>query len=279
LETDSLFDLRGKTAVITGAGGVLCSEIAMALATRGISVALLGRTLKNVQRVADEIGLAGGKAKAYACDVLDEDQLESTRVQVNSDFGSCDILINGAGGNNPQATTESDNYQEGSNDIRTFFNLPKSAFQETLELNLIGTLLPVKIFGQDMVKKESSSVINISSMSAINPLTKVPAYSGAKAAVNNLTQWLAVHFAPVNMRVNALAPGFFLTKQNKRLLTTEKGDLTARAEQIIDHTPMRRFGEPSDLSGTVVWLCSDASKFVTGIVVPIDGGFSAYGGV
>jgi len=279
LETDSLFDLRGKTAVITGAGGVLCSEIAMALAARGISVALLGRTLKNVQRVADEIGLAGGKAKAYACDVLDEDQLESTRVQVNSDFGSCDILINGAGGNNPQATTESTNYQEDSNDIRTFFNLPKSAFQETLELNLIGTLLPVKIFGQDMVKKESSSVINISSMSAINPLTKVPAYSGAKAAVNNLTQWLAVHFAPVNMRVNALAPGFFLTKQNKRLLTTEKGDLTARAEQIIDHTPMRRFGEPSDLSGTVVWLCSDASKFVTGIVVPIDGGFSAYGGV
>ena len=279
METDALFNLTSKTAVVTGAGGVLCSEISMVLAARGVSVALLGRTLINVQRVADEISRSGGSAKAYACDVLDEDQLKSTRERVNSDFGSCDILINGAGGNNPKATTELPNYQGRNNDIRTFFDLPISAFQQTFDLNLIGTLLPVKIFGQDMVKKESSTVINISSMSAINPLTKVPAYSAAKAAVNNLTQWLAVHFAPVNMRVNALAPGFFLTEQNKRLLTTENGDLTARAEQIIDHTPMRRFGQPSDLPGTVVWLCSDASKFVTGVIIPVDGGFSAYGGV
>ena len=241
--------------------------------------ALLGRTLKNVQVVAEDIKQRGGKAKAYRCDVLDEDNLQSVRHQVNKDLGPCDILINGAGGNHPEATTETPVFDDTNENVRTFFDLPKTAFQQTFDLNLIGTLLPVKIFAQDMVKKEGSVVVNVSSLSAFNPLTKVPAYSGAKAAVNNLTQWLAVYFAPTKMRVNAIAPGFFLTKQNKKLLTTEDGALTPRAMQIIDHTPMGRFGQPDDLSGTIVWLCSEASRFVTGVVVPIDGGFNAFGGV
>lgn len=279
LTIDPLFDLTGKTAVITGAGGVLCSEIARVLADRGVKVALLGRTLKNVQVVAEDIKQRGGKAIAYQCDVLDEDNLQSVREQVNEDLGHCDILINGAGGNHPEATTETPVFDNVNENVRTFFDLPKTAFQQTFDLNVIGTLLPVKAFARDMVKKEGSVVINVSSMSAFNPLTKVPAYSGAKAAVNNLTQWLAIHFAPVKMRVNAIAPGFFLTKQNKKLLTTEDGALTLRGIQIIDHTPMGRFGQPDDLSGTIVWLCSEASRFVTGVVVPIDGGFNAYGGV
>ena len=279
VELDPLFDLSGKTAVVTGAGGVLCSEISRVLADRGVKVALLGRTLKNVQVVAEDIKQRGGKAKAYRCDVLDEDNLQSVRHQVNKDLGHCDILINGAGGNHPEATTETPVFDDTNEKVRTFFDLPKTAFQQTFDLNLIGTLLPVKIFAQDMVKKEGSVVVNVSSMSAFNPLTKVPAYSGAKAAVNNLTQWLAVYFAPTKMRVNAIAPGFFLTKQNEKLLTTEDGALTPRANQIIDHTPMGRFGQPDDLSGTIVWLCSEASRFVTGVVVPIDGGFNAYGGV
>jgi NAD(P)-dependent dehydrogenase (short-subunit alcohol dehydrogenase family) len=276
---DPLFDLSGKTAVITGGGGVLCSEIARVLAARGVKVALLGRTLKNVQIVADDIEQRGGKAIAYQCDVLDEDILHTVRMQINQDLGTCDILINGAGGNNPDACTETPVFEGANEKVRTFFDLPKVAFQQTFDLNLIGTLLPVKAFAQDMVKSESSVVINVSSMSAFNPLTKVPAYSGAKAAVNNLTQWLAIYFAPAKMRVNAIAPGFFLTKQNEKLLTTEDGALTPRANQIIDHTPMGRFGQPDDLSGTIVWLCSEASRFVTGVVIPIDGGFNAYGGV
>ena len=278
---DRLFDVSGKIAVITGAGGVLCSEIARTLASRGVKVALLGRTLENVQLVADEIGKAGGLAIAYSCDVLSQQQLQDTRLKINQDLGSCDILINGAGGNHPDATTDSTVFKdtEDIKDVKGFFNLPVDAFKYTFDLNLIGTLLPIQTFAQDMVTKEHSVILNISSMSAVNPLTKVPAYSGAKAAVNNLTQWLATHFAPVNLRVNAIAPGFFLTKQNKKLLTTDDGQLTLRARQIIDHTPMGRFGSPEDLSGAVLWLCSEASKFVTGIVVPIDGGFNAYAGV
>ena len=279
LIVDPLFDLSGKTAVVTGAGGVLCSEIARVLADRGVKVALLGRTLKNVQVVAEEIMQREGKAKAYQCDVLEEDNLQSVRKQVNEDLGSCDILINGAGGNHPEATTDTTVFEGFNDNVRTFFDLPVTAFQQTFDLNLTGTLLPIKVFAQDMVKKEGSVVINVSSLSAFSPLTKVPAYSGAKAAVNNLTQWLAIHFAPVNMRVNAIAPGFFLTKQNKKLLTTEDGEFTPRANQIIDHTPMGRFGQPDDLPGTVVWLCSEASRFVTGVRVPVDGGFNAFGGV
>ena len=277
--TDPLFDLSGKIAVVTGAGGVLCSAIAGALSERGARLALLGRTLEHVEAVAEQIRARHGSAHAYRCDVLREEDLESVRQQINRDLGSCDILINGAGGNHPDATTAAEVFDTQNKDLRTFFDLPISAFQHTFNLNFIGTLLPIKVFAQDMVKKEDSVILNVSSMSAYHPLTKVPAYSGAKAAVNNLTQWLATYFAPVNMRVNAIAPGFFLTKQNEKLLTTEQGEYTQRAEKIIAHTPMKRFGKPEDLVGAVVWLCSGASKFVTGVVVPVDGGFNAYGGV
>ncbi|GJM30660.1 MAG: putative oxidoreductase UxuB [Cyclobacteriaceae bacterium] len=276
---DPLFDLTGKTAVVTGASGVLCSEIAIALADRGAKVALLGRTLKNVEAVSTTIKAKGGSSKAYSCDVMVVEALENVRKEINRDLGTCDILINGAGGNHPDATTQNPVYDHQNQNTRTFFDMPVSAFQQTFDLNLVGTLLPIKIFARDMVDKHESVVLNVSSMSAFNPLTKVPAYSGAKAAVNNLTQWLATYFAPVNMRVNAIAPGFFLTSQNKQLLTNEDGSLTPRAQQIIANTPMKRFGDPGDLCGTVIWLCSDASRFVTGVVIPVDGGFSAFGGV
>lgn len=265
--------------MITGAGGVLCSEIAVALAIRGAKVGLLGRTIENLERVSKRIGENGGTARAYRCNVLESQDLETVRNQINNDLGTCDVLINGAGGNHPDATTEAAVFDSLNQSVRTFFDIPIDAFQQTFQLNFMGTLLPIKVFARDMVKKEQSVILNVSSMSAFNPLTKVPAYSSAKAAVNNLTQWLAVHFASVNMRVNALAPGFFLTKQNEELLTTNVGKLTPRAEQIIANTPMKRFGDPEDLIGAAVWLCSDASKFVTGVVIPVDGGFSAYGGV
>jgi len=279
LDSEDLFDLSGRTVVVTGAGGILCSEMAIAMALRGARVALLGRTLKNLETVKQTIAESGGVSEAYTCDVLEQETLESAREKINQDLGTCDILINGAGGNHPDATTESTVFDPDQQELRTFFDLPVTAFKQTFDLNLAGTLLPVMVFARDMVKKPQSVVLNVSSMSAFNPLTKVPAYSGAKAAVNNLTQWLATHFAPVNMRVNAIAPGFFLTKQNEKLLTREDGSLTPRAEQIIANTPMKRFGKPSDLVGTVIWLCSDASSFVTGVVVPVDGGFNAFGGV
>jgi NAD(P)-dependent dehydrogenase (short-subunit alcohol dehydrogenase family) len=280
LNQDPLFDLTGKVVVVTGAGGVLCSEIALAVAERGAKVALLGRTLEKVQKVADKIREKGGSARAYRCDVLELDELTAVSDQISRESGNCDILINGAGGNHPDATTEAEMYQSsGQEGLRTFFDLPVSAFKATFDLNFIGTLLPIKVFAKQMVSQKDSVVINVSSMTAFSPLTKVPAYSGAKAAVNNLTQWLATHFAPVNMRVNAVAPGFFITNQNERLLTTEEGEYTPRAKKIITNTPMRRFGVPEDLVGTVIWLCSDASKYVTGVVVPVDGGFNAYGGV
>ena len=280
MSQDPLFDLAGKVVVVTGAGGVLCSEIALAMAERGASVALLGRTLEKVQKVEEKIREKGGSARAYRCDVLELDELNSVSDQISGQLGACDILINGAGGNHPDATTDAEMYQSSSQEgLRTFFDLPVSAFKATFDLNFIGTLLPIKVFAKQMVSRKDSVVINVSSMTAFSPLTKVPAYSGAKAAVNNLTQWLATHFAPVNMRVNAVAPGFFITNQNERLLTTEEGEYTPRAKKIIDNTPMRRFGVPEDLVGTVIWLCSDASKYVTGVVVPVDGGFNAYGGV
>ena len=280
MSQDPLFDLTGKVAVVTGAGGVLCSEIALAMAERGAGVALLGRTLEKVQKVEEKIREKGGSARAYGCDVLELDELNAVSDQIRRELGACDILINGAGGNHPDATTDAEMYQSSSQEgLRTFFDLPVSAFKATFDLNFIGTLLPIKVFAKQMVTRKDSVVINVSSMAAFSPLTKVPAYSGAKAAVNNLTQWLATHFAPVNMRVNAVAPGFFITNQNERLLTTEKGEYTPRAKKIIANTPMRRFGVPEDLVGTVIWLCSDASKYVTGVVVPVDGGFNAYGGV
>ena len=273
-----------KVIVITGAGGVLCSTLAEALAEKGHKIAILDLTLDAAEKVANKINHNGGKALAVQSNVLKKESLEAAREQVNAHFGTCDILINGAGGNHPLGTTsnpfltESD-LENTSEDFKTFFDLDPEGIKFVFNLNFIGTLLPCQIFARDMVGKKGCSILNISSMNAFTPLTKIPAYSGAKAAVSNFTQWLAVHFSKVGIRVNALAPGFFLTEQNRTLLTNSDGSLTKRGQQIIDQTPMGRYGEPEDLISTTCYLLDDASSFVTGIVIPIDGGFSAYSGV
>jgi NAD(P)-dependent dehydrogenase (short-subunit alcohol dehydrogenase family) len=273
-----------KTVVITGAGGVLCSTLAKALSKQGHQIALLDLKKEAADQVANEINAAGGKAIGVAANVLEKESLEAAKKEVNDKLGSCDILINGAGGNHPLGTTsnpfllEEDllNTTEG---FKTFFDLDAEGIKFVFNLNFIGTLLPTQVFSKDMIGKKGCSILNISSMNAFTPLTKIPAYSGAKAAVSNFTQWLAVHFSKVGIRVNALAPGFFLTDQNRALLTTPDGSLTPRGNSIIDQTPMGRFGEPEDLVSTTLYLCDEASSFVTGVVIPIDGGFSAYSGV
>jgi NAD(P)-dependent dehydrogenase (short-subunit alcohol dehydrogenase family) len=274
-------DLTGKTAVVTGAGGVLCSEFSKALAACGASVALLDINLEAAQKYADEIVASGGKAKAYKANILDKEAVDKVSQEVISDFGGCDILINGAGGNNPRATTDKEYYEPGDIDseIKSFFDLETSGVEFVFNLNFLGTLIPTQSFGKYMVEK-GGVIINISSMNAFTPLTKIPAYSGAKAAISNFTQWLAVHFSKTNIRVNALAPGFFATDQNRALLFNEDGTPTARTGKILAATPMRRFGESEELIGTLLYLVSDeASSFVTGVVIPVDGGFSAYSGV
>ena len=272
-----------KTVVITGAGGVLCSSFAKAMSKEGYKVALLDLNKAAAQAVADEINQNGGIAKAYKTNVLDKDNIIEVHEKVLADLGPCTILINGAGGNNPKCTTAHEVYEPGdedNNDIMTFFNLDKAGFNFVFDLNLLGTLLPTQVFAKDMIGKEGCSILNVSSMNAYRPLTKIPAYSAAKSAVGNFTQWLAVHFANQNIRVNAIAPGFFVTNQNKALLFDENGNPTARTEKILRATPMNRFGEPEELLGTLLWLTdSKASGFVTGITVPVDGGFSAYSGV
>lgn len=273
-----------KTIVLTGAGGVLCSTLAEALAREGHKIAVLDLRKEAADKVADSINKAGGKAIGIAANVLEKDSLEQAKKTVNDALGKCDILINGAGGNHPLGTT-SNPYLEAvdlankTEGFKTFFDLDVNGIQFTFNLNFIGTLLPTQVFATDMVDREGCSILNISSMNAFTPLTKIPAYSGAKAAVSNFTQWLAVHFSKVGIRVNALAPGFFLTDQNRALLTESDGTLTARGNQIIEQTPMRKFGEPEHLVGTTLWLCGEGASFVTGVVVPIDGGFSAYSGV
>lgn len=273
---------ENKVAVITGAGGVLCSSFAAELARGGASVALLDINLDAAEEIAKEIRANGGKAKAYAANVLDKSCLDNVHTQILSDFGKCDILINGAGGNSPRATTAHEYYEEGdetATEIKTFFNLDKSDFDFVFGLNLMGTLLPTQVFAPDMLHRDGC-IINVSSMNAFRPLTKIPAYSAAKSAVSNFTEWLAVHFAGCGIRVNAIAPGFFVTKQNKDLLFNADGTPTARTGKILNATPMRRFGEPKELLGTLNWLCdNNASSFVTGVVIPVDGGFSAYSGV
>ncbi|MBN2019023.1 MAG: SDR family oxidoreductase [Sedimentisphaerales bacterium] len=322
------FDLTGKVAVVTGAGGVLCSEMARALAAAGAKVAVLDLMEDAAKRVADEINEGGiqnaedrrqkaeeerrdtpdrrqaledwregaedrresiddrrriaedrrqtteDKALAVKCSVLDKKQLEEARETIIGRLGRVDILINGAGGNKKEATTS---------DSLTFFDLPMDAIRGVLDLNIIGTILPSQVFGKAMAEQKQGVILNISSMNAFRPLTKICGYSAAKAAVSNFTQWLAVHICQnysKDIRVNAIAPGFFLTEQNRFLLTDEKtGQLTPRGKTIIEHTPMGRFGQPNDLTGTMLWLVSDAAKFVTGIVVPVDGGFSAFSGV
>lgn len=273
-----------KTIVVTGAGGVLCSTLAEALAKEGNKIALLDLNKEAANTIADKINKAGGTAIGVKANVLEKDSLEAAKKEVNQALGKCDILINGAGGNHPLGTTSNPylvasdlvNKTEG---FKTFFDLDVNGIQFTFNLNFIGTLLPTQVFAMDMVGREGCSILNVSSMNAFTPLTKIPAYSGAKAAVSNFTQWLAVHFSKVGIRVNALAPGFFLTEQNRALLTNSDGSLTPRGNQIIEQTPMGKFGEPEHLVGTTLWLCGEGASFVTGVVIPIDGGFSAYSGV
>ena len=279
-------DLSGKTAVVTGGGGVLCSGFAKTIAACGAKVAVLDLNPEAAQKVVDEIIADGEKALAVATNVLQKASLEEARDKILSEFGSIDILINGAGGNNPRGTTSKEylfpeDLDEGAKkDITTFFELDPDGVQFVFNLNFIGTLLPTQVFAKEMVKAEHPVILNVSSMNAFRPLTKIPAYSAAKAAVSNFTMWLAVHFSKVGIRVNAIAPGFFATAQNHALLFNEDGSLTPRSDKIISHTPMGRFGVPEDLDGTLLWLLSDkASGFVNGVVVPVDGGFAAYSGV
>lgn len=270
----ALFDVSSQVVVATGAGGVLVGAMARALAQAGAHVAILDISAAAAQRVADEISADGGEALAIPTDVLNKASVEAALAAVLARFGRVDALINGAGGNKKEATTSPD---------LSFFDLPQEAFRWVFDLNCVGTLLPCQVFGRQMAAQKEGVILNISSMNALRPLTRIPAYSAAKAAVSNFTQWLAVHmaqeYAP-RIRVNAIAPGFFLTNQNRFLLYDEQsGDLTARGRSIISHTPMARFGAPEDLLGAVLWLLSPASAFVTGVVVPVDGGFAAYSGV
>jgi NAD(P)-dependent dehydrogenase (short-subunit alcohol dehydrogenase family) len=271
---EGLFGVAGKVVAVTGGGGVLCGALSRALGRLGAKVAVLDLFLESAQAVVDEIVQAGGEARAFQCNVLDRMGIMAAREEVLDAFGRVDMLINGAGGNKREATTAVD---------LSFFDLPADAIQWVFNLSFVGTLLPCQIFGSQMAEQGEGIILNISSMNALRPLTRIPAYSAAKAAVSNFTQWLAVHMAQeysTHIRVNAIAPGFFLTEQNRFLLTDrETGELTRRGETILAHTPMDRFGDPEELIGATVWLLSPASEFVTGIVVPIDGGFSAYGGV
>jgi len=271
---DQLFNLEGKVAVVTGGGGVLCGALSRALGKVGVKVAVLDIFVDAAEKVVADIESGGGEAIAVKCDVLDKPSIEAARDTVLEAFGRVDILINGAGGNKREATTGPD---------MPFFDLPAYAVQCVFNLNFIGTLLPSQVFGKLIAGQGAGSILNISSMNAFRPLTKIPAYSGAKAAVSNFTQWLAVHMSQnysTKVRVNAIAPGFFLTTQNEFLLKDqESGKWTPRGQQILDHTPMGEFGAPEDLVGTVFWLLSPGARFVHGVVVPIDGGFAAYSGV
>jgi NAD(P)-dependent dehydrogenase (short-subunit alcohol dehydrogenase family) len=278
----SFADLRDKVAVVTGGSGVLGSEMCRALNGAGARVAVLGRDPLKVDRLAAELRDSGVGALGVACNVLERDSLALAAERIRAALGPCDILINGAGGNHPRASTTQESFDIAASPASGlgFFELELAGFEHVMDLNLLGTLLPTQIFARQMLSRPGCSVINISSMSALRPLTKVVAYSAAKAAVNNLTQWLAVHFAQAGVRVNAIAPGFFLTEQNRKLMLLDDGSLTPRAKKVLAHTPLGRFGEPSELLGTLLWLCEPRlSGFVTGAVIPVDGGFSAYSGV
>ena len=282
MKVENYTNLKDKVIVITGAGGVLCGMFARELAKTGAKIALLDLNEDAAKAVADEIVGNGGCAKAYKCNVLEKESLEQVHTSVVNDLGTCDVLINGAGGNNPKASTDKEYYEPGDLDAETksFFDLDSSGVGFVFNLNFLGTLLPTQTFAKDMLNKQGCNIINISSMNAYTPLTKIPAYSGAKAAISNFTQWLAVHFSKVGIRVNAIAPGFFSTKQNAALLFNPDGTPTARTGKIIAATPMGRFGESEELVGPLLFLLdNEAASFVTGIVIPIDGGFSAYSGV
>ena len=275
-------DLSGKVAVVTGAGGVLCGAFSKTLARAGAKVALLDLNDAAAEAIAAEIRAEGGIAKAYKCNVLEKDTCYAVADVVEADLGKCDILINGAGGNNPKATTDKEYFELGDidADTKSFFDLDAAGVGFVFNLNFLGTLIPTQAFARQMVGREGCNIINISSMNAYTPLTKIPAYSGAKAAVSNFTQWLAVHFSRVGIRVNAIAPGFFSTKQNAALLWNPDGTPTPRTGKILAATPMGRFGESTELDGGLLFLLNnEAASFITGVVLPIDGGFSAYSGV
>ena len=278
-------DLTGKVAVVTGGGGILCSVMAEALAANGAKVAILDLREENAKKVADKINAAGGKAIGISANVLELESLKAAQAIIEAELGSCDILINGAGGNNPKGTTSKEylfpeDLEKKVEGITTFFDLDPAGVGFVFNLNFLGTLLPTQVFARGMAERGTGAVINISSMNAFTPLTKIPAYSGAKAAISNFTQWLAVHFSKVGVRVNAIAPGFFLTDQNRALLTNPDGSLTARGNTILTHTPMGKFGKPEDLVGAMLFLLDDdAAGFINGVVLPIDGGFSSFSGV
>lgn len=283
------FDLSGKVAVVTGGGGVLCSGFSKTLAQAGAKVAVCDLRLEAAQKVADEICANGGTAIGVEMNVLKKESVEAARDIIYDKLGKVDILLNGAGGNNPKGQTSNEYFtpedakalaENGTIEgVQTFFDLDPDGISFVFNLNFLGTLIPTQVFAKDMAQT-GGNIINVSSMNAFRPLTKIPAYSGAKAAVSNFTQWLAVHFAPVGIRVNAIAPGFFLTDQNRTLLTNPDGSLTPRSDKILTHTPMKRFGTPEDLEGTLLWLADENfSAFVNGVVVPVDGGFAAYSGV
>ncbi len=283
------FDLSGKVAVVTGGGGVLCSGFSKTLAAAGAKVAVCDLRKEAAQVVAEEIVAAGGVAIAVEMNVLDITSVRAARDVIVEELGDVDLLLNGAGGNNPKGSTTKDNLtpedmalldENGSIEgVKTFFDLDPDGISFVFNLNFLGTLIPTQVFARDMAKR-GGNIINVSSMNSFRPLTRIPAYSGAKAAVSNFTQWLAVHFAPVGIRVNAIAPGFFLTNQNRNLLLNADGSLSPRSEKILGHTPMGRFGVPEDLDGVLLWLADDKfSAFVDGVVVPVDGGFAAYSGV
>lgn len=277
------FDLRNEVAVVTGAGGVLCSGIATVLSEYGAKVAVLDINLESAQKTANQINSNGGTAIAVMADCLSVESLNKANQKVKAELGACTLLVNGAGGNSPKANTSHEFLEQGFLDNpneTSFFDLDATAFGRVFDLNLRATVITTQVFAKDMARTKRGNIINISSMNAFRPLTKIPAYSSAKAAVSNFTQWLGVYLAPSGVRCNAIAPGFFVSNQNRELLINNDGSLTARGSKIISHTPMRRFGEQQDLYGTILWLASvQASGFVTGIVVEVDGGFSAYSGV
>ena len=278
-------NLKGRVAVVTGGGGVLCGDFAKTLAKQGVKVAVLDLNEAAAQKVADEINADGGVAIAVGCNVLEKESMEKAREIINEKLGTCDILLNGAGGNNPKGTTTKETLEkidliEENDDIKTFFDLDANGISFVFNLNFLGTLIPTQVFARDMAEKENTCIVMVTSMNAYRPLTKIPAYSAAKAAVKNFTEFMAVHFADVGIRVNAIAPGFFSTNQNKTLLWNEDGTPTDRTKKILNATPMKRFGESEELTGALLFLCDEAySSFITGTSICVDGGFSAYSGV
>ena len=278
-------NLKGRVAVVTGGGGVLCGDFAKTLAKQGVKVAVLDLNEAAAQKVADEIVKDGGTAIAVGCNVLEKESMENARAIINEKLGTCDILLNGAGGNNPKGTTTKETLEkidliEKNDDIKTFFDLDANGISFVFNLNFLGTLIPTQVFARDMAEKDNTCIVMVTSMNAYRPLTKIPAYSAAKAAVKNFTEFMAVHFADVGIRVNAIAPGFFSTNQNKTLLWNEDGTPTDRTKKILNATPMKRFGESEELTGALLFLCDEAySSFITGTSICVDGGFSAYSGV